>query len=344
MSLKLYRRKGSDIWHYRGTVAGSLLRGSTRTASREIAARIASEVENRQWKGHLDGPQEVLTFPRAVTLYLKAGKSDRFITKLEDYWKNARVKDMTPGAIRQSAIEIYPKVGGATRNRQVIVPTQAIINHCADLELCPPIRIKDRFAFETKIKKPVTLDWLDQFCAHADPRSAALATFLFATGCRISEARRVQWADIDFQKRTILIRKTKNKHQRLPHMPQRLLLALANLPRDIKPFGLCYTSARDAWMKAINAASAAAKAAGNEAGFERLTFHSCRHGFATKLLHDGVDVVTIAKLGGWESPQQVLATYGHAKDDPKLTETLFDTESAQGNAASNKINTLGKKE
>src|SRR5688572_7315263 len=108
MPIKLYRRKGSDIWHYRGTVAGSRLRGSTRTANRETAARIASEVESRQHKRHLDGPQQVLTFPQAVALYLKAGKSDRFIAKLEDYWKDAKVLDMTPGAIKQSAIDLYP--------------------------------------------------------------------------------------------------------------------------------------------------------------------------------------------------------------------------------------------
>jgi integrase len=334
MPIKIYRRKGSDVWSYRGTVAGHRLRGSTRTQSREIAARVASEVENQHWKRHLDGPQEVLTFPKAVALYLKAGKSDRFVGKLEDYWKNSRVKDMTQGAIKQSAIDIYPNVSGATRNRQVITPTLAIINHCAELELCPPLRMKKRFSFEKKIRKPVTLAWIDAFCAHADrPDAAALALFMFATGCRIAEALRVQWADIDFQKRTVLIRKTKNKRQRLPHMPQRLLLALANLPRDRKPFAFAgYTSAQGAWERAIEAA-----------GIEPLTFHSCRHGFATALLHDGVDVVTVAKLGGWESPQQVLATYGHAKDDPTLTDGLFGTKSTQPEVIASENNGLGKK-
>ena len=41
MPLKVYKRGG--IWHYRGTVAGRRLRGSTGTASKEIAQRIASE-------------------------------------------------------------------------------------------------------------------------------------------------------------------------------------------------------------------------------------------------------------------------------------------------------------
>lgn len=342
MPIKLYRRKGSDIWHYRGTVAGNRLRGSTRTANREIAARIASEVENRQFKRRLDGPHEVLTFPQAVALYLKAGKSERFLPKLEDYWKDTKVKDMTPGALKQCAIDLYPDASGATRNRQVLTPLMAIINHSAELELCPYIRIKKRFEYEAAIKRPVTLQWLDHFCAHAEPLCAALAIFMFATGCRISDARRLQWSDIDFHSQTILIQKTKNKMQRHAHIPQRLLVALANLPRDKNakrepgPFERPETSLRRAWDRSIAAAGQAA----GESGFARLTFHSCRHGFATKLLQDGVDVVTVAKLGGWSGADQVLKTYAHAKEDARITEGLFGTRVTQPKRKSRKNNGL----
>jgi hypothetical protein len=71
--LKLFKRKTRDgkyIWHYRGTVAGNRLRGTTDTTDRKIAARLVSEIETRHYKRHLDRPQEVLTFPQAVALYL----------------------------------------------------------------------------------------------------------------------------------------------------------------------------------------------------------------------------------------------------------------------------------
>ena len=319
MPLKLYRR--GKTWHYRGTVAGDLLRGSTGTENRELAARIASEIETRNHKRHLDGPQEVLTFPQAVALYLKSGKSDKYLSKIEDHWKNARVKDMTAGAIRQSAIDLYPGCSGATWNRQVITPTQAIINHCAELELCPPIRIK-RFKFEKKIKRPVTLEWLDQFCGAAEPDIEALALFMFSTGCRISEARRLEWSDIDFKERTILVRKTKNKRERLPSMPPKLLVALANLPRDKKPFHRPEMTLRRAWDRTINLVAA-------DKDFARLTFHCCRHGFATKLLRDNIDPKTAAWLGGWESVSLFIETYAHAMKNSRLTDGLFDTPATQ---------------
>jgi integrase len=200
--------------------------------------------------------------------------------------------------------------------RQVIVPTQAIINHCADMDLCTPIRIK-RFKFETKIKKPATLEWVEAFRAHADrPDVGVLALFMFATGARIAEALAVRWDDIDLQTRTVLIRQTKIGNERIAHLPRDLMLALANLPRKAKPFAFAgHSAALGAWERAVEAA-----------GIELLTFHSCRHGFATALLQAGVDVVTIAKLGGWKSPAHVFATYGHAHDDATLTDRIFDTD------------------
>jgi integrase len=319
MALKIHKRGG--IWHYRGTVAGHRLRGSTRTEDRKEATRVASEIQNRQHQRGVDAVEQALTFPKAVSLYLAAGKPDRYIDRLEDYWKNTKVTDINSGAIKQSAMALYPNAKGSTRNRQVIVPTQAIINHCAELQLCQPIKIA-RFKFETKIKRPVTLEWVNDFRAHADRLDVGvLALFMFATGARIQEALAVQWDDIDMRKRTVLIRQTKLGNERLAHLPQDLFIAIANLPRRnepklAKPFAFAgHSSALAAWGRAVKAA-----------GIAPLTFHSCRHGFATALLHRGVDVITIAKLGGWKSAAHVLKTYGHAQDDKTLTDRIFDTE------------------
>ncbi|HMI56390.1 MAG TPA: site-specific integrase [Gemmatimonadaceae bacterium] len=328
MSLKVYRRKGSLVYHYRGTLAGHRLRGTTGTPDKETAAEVAAKVQEEFYKRRLHGDKEVLTFPKAAALYIAAGKSQRFLTPLLKYWGDAKVKDMTPGAIIRSAMEIYPKSGNASRNRQVIVPTQAIINHAAESELCSHIKIK-RLKFETKKKKPILLDWIEKFGEHAErPEIKVLALFLYATGARISEALSVRWMDVDFKAKTVLIRQSKLGNERVAHLPMNIVVALANLPATDRPaqgkvFDMAYTTARDAWARSAKAA-----------GLEGLTFHSCRHGFATTLLRRGVDVVTTAKLGGWKSPAHVFQTYGHAQDDATLTERLFDTQADTAAASS----------
>ncbi len=75
MPLKIEKR--GNIYHYIGTVAGRRLRGSTRTEDKKRAERIASEIETKQWKRHLDGPGANLTFANAAYLYRSAEKPTR---------------------------------------------------------------------------------------------------------------------------------------------------------------------------------------------------------------------------------------------------------------------------
>ena len=313
--LKIYKR--GEIWHYRGTVAGRRLRGTTGTADKTIAQRIAAKIEAKQWKGHLDGPGSVLTFAQAAILYRATGKPTRFLDRVEDYWGDTPIKRITAGGIRKAALDLYQNAGAATRNRQVIVPTQAIINHAAEQELCPAIRVK-RFPVIKTEKDPASWQWVTEFMSASSPHLGALACFLFLTGARISEALCLKWDDVDFQSRKVLIRQTKIGAERRAHLPPPLIASLANIPgkREGKVFR--YSSpdtAKFPWRNAIR-----------RAGIKPLTFHAMRHGFATAALQAGIDPVTVAKLGGWKSPQHVFATYGHASDDHTLTDRLTGSE------------------
>lgn len=320
MPLKIYRRKGSDIYNYRGTVGPAgrrqRLRGSCQTENKDIAARLIAEIEKKYWDGYFDGPGAILTFRRAVALYKAAGKSDSFLPPIEDYLKDTLVKDINSGIIRQMATELFPGNSGASRNRRAITPTQAVINHCAESELCQPIRVK-RFPTEKSEKDPASLAWVKAFQAQAKPHMGAFALFMFLTGCRPSEALAIdRERDIDLKAATVTIRETKMSRERKAHMPALLVTTLANLPEvDGRPLFVYrkYMDMRWSWERT----------AGKVPG-PVLTAGCCRHGFATELLRRGVDVVTVAWLGGWSSPAQVLKTYGHAIKKRSMTDILAD--------------------
>ncbi|RWC29256.1 MAG: site-specific integrase [Mesorhizobium sp.] len=331
MPVKLYRRPGGKNWHYRGTVAGRRIRGSTETEDKARAQRIAAEREKREWTRHLDGPGSTLTFADAAIAYREAGKSTRFLERVEDHWKDTLVASITEQAVKRAAIKLYPNAGAATRNRQVIVPTQAVINHCADEEWCPRLRVK-RFKVATKIKQPATLAWVNAFVANSSAHLGALCMFMFGTGARIGEAVSLTWADVDFQGRTALIRQTKIGEERLAHLPPQLLAALANIPSNRNPDDQVFQylhreNVRQVWDAAVKRAVIA-----------RLSPHSCRHGFATTMLHAGVDVKTVAKMGGWKDVATLVKTYAHAMGDRTVTNVVFGTNLAQAEsdkAASN---------
>jgi integrase len=319
MPLKLYRR--GKIWHYRGTVAGRRIRGSAKTSDQAIAARTCAEIEAREWKCNFDGPQSVLMFSQASIMYRAAGKSTRFLDRIEDYWKDTLVKDIKASSIKQMAMILYPDAANATRNRQAIIPCQAVINHAAEAELCPYIRVK-RFKVERRIRPPFTLEWLDAFCAHAtNPYLSALAIFMFCTGARISEALS---AEVNLTAKTALIRATKIGEERLVNLPTRAVIALANLPKVPGRPTFFYRkrgSLHHAWDKTVKLA-----------GIKRMTCHSGRHGFATTILRSGIDPKTGAWLGGWKNIRHFMETYAHAIHDITLNERIFDAKLTQPKA------------
>lgn len=317
MPLTLYKR--GKIWHYRGTVAGERRRGSTKSEKKSVAEKIVAAIQSEAWQSFIVGPRATLTFEEAAQAYRSAGKSIRFLGALEAHWGETRVMDITADAIIAAAKKLYPNAQNSTRNRHVIGPTQAVINHAAEMGLCNPIRVR-RLKEAVKVKTPVTLEWLRAFMDHANPHLGALACFMFLTGARISEAIDVRWRDVDFEARRVLIRQSKISEERLAHMPAMLIVAISNIQSNREPGEKVFKyssrfTAEPQWQKAVK-----------RAGLEYLSFHCCRHGFATALLHKGVDPVTVAKLGGWASTQHVFKTYGHAMKDDRLADIIADAD------------------
>jgi integrase len=326
MPLVIYKRKNGKIFHYRGTVNGERLRGSTGTTKKAVAERFISQLEERHWKGDFDGPGAILRFSDAAIQYRQAQKSNRFLTMVEDYWKDTLVKDISSGAVRKAAIALYPTATGGTRNRHVIVPTQAIINHAASLDMCQPLKV-ERFPENYKVKTPVDWKWISAFMAAANQHLGALACFMFLTGARISEAIDLRWEDVDLSKRRAIIRQTKVGDERNAHLPPVLVAAIANIEGErVKDEKVFKYSTRNTcapqWAKACKRAK-----------IPFLSFHCCRHGFATALLHKGVDPITVAKIGGWKSAQHVFETYGHAMSDDTLANLITDTPVTQDTIA-----------
>lgn len=314
MPLRLKKR--GDIWWYSGTVANRRLRGSTKTTQKSEAERFANEVESRELAGRRD-PGSVLTFSQAAIEY-RAHRDTvpRYLEMVEDYWKDTPVREITKGALKRAALALQPNASGATRNRSVIVPTSAVINYCAELDMCPPFKAT-RFPEVRTEKEPATWEWVQAFMQHASPHLGALACFMFLTGARIGEAIGVLWGDVDLTSAKVRIVMGKlGGEERTAHMPPELVAALANIASNREPAAQVFAYSMS------SAVTLPWKAVIKRAGIKKVTPHGCRHGFATSLMHAGIDPVTVAKRGGWKSPAQLFATYGHAMDDEMVTNVL----------------------
>lgn len=326
MALKLTKR--GEIWWIRGSVSGSRIRKSAGTSDRRTAEAVALKLESDARKLSELGPEAVLTFGAAVGIYLNAGKPERYLAPIFAKWEHRLVRTIKPGHVLDLAVELYPEAKTATQNRQVLTPVQAVINHAAERGLCAPIKVK-RLKVPKPVRRVASMEWLEAFVAHANPRMAALALFMAMTGTRISNAVALRWEDVNLEAGTALLPKTKNGDPVELTLPPRVLRALkAFNDRDGKVFG----------YKSRQSIQTAWKSAETRAAIPHVPPHDAgRRLFATQMLIGGIDPVTIAKAGGWKSPRMVLDVYAQPSDVKDAVEKVFGTNLAQDTVNNQKV-------
>ena len=148
-----------------------------------------------------------------------------------------------------------------------------------------------------KIPEALTDDELRGLVAQCPPKLKAIVTLAADTGMRKSELQRLTWADIDFDARTITIRKSKNKDYRVIPMTVtvgQLLFTLrssANGTEQVIPF--------------VDVGRSLSRAS-QKAGIKHVHLHMLRHTFATRLRDRGVPLDRIMELMGHRSMEMVL--------------------------------------
>jgi integrase len=169
-------------------------------------------------------------------------------------------------------------------------------------------------------------DGLSRVLDHAGSYRSLL-TFLAYTGLRIGEALGLCWADVDFEAGVLRVHRQLSRyrtHARLKTEAGRreviLAPALVRLLREQRlasPFdgaedfvfanalgrGLNYRHVGDAFRAAVKRAGLG--------GQGRLSLHSLRHGFASLLIAEGLDVVFVSRQLGHANPNVTLSVYAH---------------------------------
>ena len=323
-----FQRSGKDNWYFYLYVDGKRRRVSTRTTVKKEAETIRVAEQDRQRRAAVFGTQEVLTFGEACGYYLKAGKSDRYLAPLFELWESTLVKTLSPGRIKQAAIDLHPDAKPATWIRQVVTPAVAVINHAAELNLCTPVRVK-RWKVARTLKKAVDRGYIDALMAAAPvPQIAALVLFMFTTGVRITAATSLEWEEhINLQEAAAVVGRDKNGDPHVVHLTAELVAMLSDLlsrggRNKGKVFG--YSSRYSVYSILRRMAA--------KAGYEYVPPHQMgRHSFATELLDAGLSVPDVMKLGNWKSSQLVLEIYAHSKKQRRdaIEEVFGDRRAAR---------------
>lgn len=147
--------------------------------------------------------------------------------------------------------------------------------------------------------------------------AADFCRFLAYTGCRLSEAKTVEWKDVDFQRGVLHVRGTKTAaaNREVPLIPpaRRLLEKL-----HVRAVDKSLLAGREATVNPsarvvpVAEAGISLASACRKLGVEPLTHHDLRDAFATLAIEAGVDIPTVAAwLGHADGGALLMKTYAH---------------------------------
>ena len=189
-----------------------------------------------------------------------------------------------------------------------------------------PDRIVELPKLAKEKKLPVVLskgEMLRLLEACQNPKHRLILELLYGCGLRNSEMRNLRIRDIDLERQTVFVRHGKGKKDRYVPMGSRLAQNIEAFLRDNIEDGYLFTTRMH--QKGANGNYSVkglqwvvSRAAQNARIFKKVTVHTLRHTYATHLLENGLDIITISELMGHADIRNTLV-YLHVSQARRQT-------------------------
>jgi len=357
MSVKVReKKKGSGVWWIFINHAGS--RRSKQVGLKREAERIAAIISGRLASGDLgllEDKEVVRTFKEYAAIWLSGTVPATLKASTQDDYKqidkkhlavapfyNSPVNEIKKGDLKRylrSKLQKGLAVSTVTHIKNAIggVFNEAIDDEVIDVNPVHGIRLGSRKDESRKPKiEPLEVDEVSLLlstCQEKSPKQYPLVLLLIMSGMRIGEGIALKWNDIDFNDRTILVRRnfvrnrieesTKNGKERRVDMTKQLATCLRTLKRERAEKALKdgTGSISSGWLfpsrsvdKPIDYASWRKRhyyPLLEAAGVRKVRIHDLRHSYASIMLHAGCDLFYISRQLGHSSIKVTADVYGH---------------------------------
>lgn len=309
----IFLRKAT--WYIKYYLNGKPIQKSLKTRDKTVAKFRKNEIENRlssqgtpfadkdPW---VDDCLEAFKRARAGIISTRAAQADH--ARIELFVKESRavkLKAITPQLLKEHLDR--RAVSNRTRNH-TIRAVNTFLNFCVKQRMASENPIRGMAKYPIEEKEPRFLDpgevrrLLDKAKSSEIYLVVALAVF---TGMRLGEIQRLTWEDIDFEAEIIRVKRTKSKKFR--NIP--IHTELFGILRGARAKGPIWTGGPgyliDKRFRAIRA---------RLRKVPHFRFHDLRHTFASLLIRQGVDILTVSRLLG-HSTIQTTQIYAHLYDD-----------------------------
>ncbi len=179
-----------------------------------------------------------------------------------------------------------------------------------------------------------------------EPRFAPALVFLFSTGCRRGEVLGLKWADVDFERQAITIRRSitlrrvttpKSGRSRTISMPPALASVLFDLLASrrmeslrrgwpaVPEWVFCSSDGGGSWdERHFSRVWERLRRRAQKAGVRPLRLHATRHTWATLALQAGKSVRWVADQLGHADPALTMRVYAHAMREEETDLSFAD--------------------
>lgn len=266
---------------------------------------------------------------------IKSYRSD--LKKLEFYLSKTSAKKLSfigPGIVREFLYEQSKRVSAKTQGR-IISTLKTFFNFLVLEKLIndSPIENIDYPKIDSKIPLVLTTDEIDKLisCAFSKKfglRNQTIIEIMYSCGLRVSELTEMKISNIFFDESLIKILGKGNKERFIPlsSTAKKLLYNYItynrkNLSQDKQSIDIVFLNNRGKKLTRVMVYNIINDAALEAKINKKISPHTLRHSFATHLIENGADIISIQKMMGHEN---VVTTEKYLHVNKKhLVETMI---------------------
>lgn len=327
--MALTERNG--IWHWRKVVQGHTFARSTKTGDKKLAEQIAALWEAEAIKEVvLKGTKPVLLHS-VIKAFLDARKGTGGHANAQVHLKhflalpNVRMGDLTLAQL-QAVIQKRRDAGASHNTIAVSVSYwRAVVKFAEDQKWATAVKLPRMYPEKTRLRYLSAEEEAALFaaidpkakypgkCARTDKArqdNTDLLLGLLHTGARYREIARMTWAQVDLDARKVRIHRQKGGVDSTLVMSEQLHAMLLRRKAESVDQWLFPTKRRHnnnyAWLREAVRRCLGAEDAG------RITLHTARHTFASRMLNSGMSLVEVQGLLGHRNIQSTMC-YSHVE-------------------------------
>ena len=161
----------------------------------------------------------------------------------------------------------------------------------------PKYRTQEKIAFVP------TKEDVNALIAGSGRKLAAFLTILKETGARCGEIVRLEWTDVDFQRKTVRIQAEKNSKPRMLPLSNQAVAMIERLPKNSRRI---FTANLSSMRNNLQITRARQMHKLNNPRLLKITFHSLRHLKGTEEYHKTHDILHVKELLGHRSIKSTM--------------------------------------